>query len=60
MSNVSFARIMYGTNENVRGTAKMNASGFSASANFAAPEKDQQPSLQGLLHKAWLILSSKS
>ena len=57
MSNVSFARIMYGTNDNVRSAAKMIATNF---ASPAPSEKDQQPSLQGLLHKAWLAISSKS
>jgi hypothetical protein len=57
MSNVSFARIMYGTNDNVRGGAQMPAPNFVASA---ASEKEQQPSLQELLHKAWLAISSKS
>lgn len=61
MSNLSFARIMYGTNENVRGFANTNGAVLSSTANFIAAEKAQQQlSWQGLLQKAWLALSSKS
>lgn len=63
MSNLSFARIMYGTNESISTTARMSASGLSSvsnGANALNAAGNGQPSLQDLLHKAWLVLCSKS
>jgi hypothetical protein len=66
MSNLSFARIMYGTSEGVR-----NGSGLSASTPSPQPEPSIRSSLfpasstyssltlEDLLHKAWQVLSAK-
>jgi hypothetical protein len=66
MSNLSLARIMYGTNEDLNPLPSMHKSSLPSLAleseladsgnNSAA---DQDP-LQELLHKAWLLLSRKN
>lgn len=63
MSNLSFARIMFGTNENISAAPRMSASGLSSvtsGADTLSGSDRVQLSLQELLHKAWLVLSSKS
>ena len=66
MTNVSLARIMYGTNEDLHALSPMRRtslpslapqSGFENSGNDTATEQDP---LQGLLHKAWFLLSRKN
>jgi hypothetical protein len=63
VSNLSFARIMYGTNENMSATSRMSAPGLASLATGADALNGLskgQLSLQELLHRAWLLLSSKS
>ena len=64
MSNVSFARIMYGTNENARSFTRMSSPGLSSvvtknadsSLNSAA---GAHGAFEELLRKAWLAISAK-
>jgi hypothetical protein len=64
VSNLSFARIMYGTNEDTRSFARMSSPGLSAAADSAgvsnASTKVEGTSLEGLLHKVWAALSFKN
>ncbi len=64
MSNVSFARIMYGNNEsngrnNGRGLLPFAPAMTSASAAGSATAKPAH-GLEDLLHRAWAVLSHKS
>lgn len=64
MTNLSFARIMYGTSEDSQGSTSMNASALAApselssnrDANGSAVETE---TLGELLHRAWTNLSGK-
>jgi hypothetical protein len=54
---------MFGTNENISAAPRMSASGLSSvtsGADTLSGSDRVQLSLQELLHKAWLVLSSKS
>ncbi|HEY1470821.1 MAG TPA: hypothetical protein VGF61_17410 [Candidatus Acidoferrum sp.] len=66
MSNVSLARIMYGSSERPRSDSGLDTSGSSwpaASLFVAGSSRDSEPhdalTLEGLLHKAWQALSLK-
>jgi hypothetical protein len=66
MSNVSFARIMYGSSEGPRSNSGLNSSGSSwpAAPSFVASsshgsETHDALTLESLLHKAWQALSAK-
>jgi hypothetical protein len=63
MSNLSLARIMYGTSEEVRSSDRFNSPGLSSispAADQPNASGNQEPaSLEELLHKAWQVLSSK-
>jgi hypothetical protein len=66
MSNVSFARIMYGSSEGPRSNSELNSSGSSwpAAPSFvASPSRGSEThdvlTLESLLHKAWQALSAK-
>jgi hypothetical protein len=64
MTNLSLARIMYGTNEDLHAPHSMRGSGFPSPANQAARENasgsmTHENSLGDLLHKAWYSLSGK-
>jgi len=66
MMNVSLARIMYGTNEDLHASHSMNAVGIPSPAHQPAGRgaagKAGDPSsgtLGGLLHKAWAALHQK-
>lgn len=64
MTNLSFARIMYGTSEDSQGSMNTTATALSAAsvaANHGADTKADEPDALGeLLHRAWTILSRKS
>jgi hypothetical protein len=64
MTNLSFARIMYGTSEDSQHSTSMNASVLSAlstpSSNNGADNTAQSETLGQLLHRAWTTLSGKS
>jgi hypothetical protein len=64
MTNLSFARIMYGTSEDSQHSTSMNASVLSAlstpSSNNGADNTAQSETLGQLLHRAWITLSGKS
>jgi hypothetical protein len=64
MTNLSFARIMYGTSEDSQGSMNTTASALSAaspSANQGMKNAGEEPDTLGeLLHRAWIILSRKS
>jgi len=57
MSNLSFARIMYGSNQDLRSSGWMSASAIPSQPAFSA--KPASLTLESLLHKAWLALSTK-
>ena len=66
MMNVSLARIMYGTNEDLHAPHSMSAAGIPSPANQsarmgAAGKAPGSPSvtLEALLHKAWAALHPK-
>ncbi len=63
MSNLSFARIMYGTGQEPRSTASMQASNFpSQSWTATSPNSARDASgfsIESFFHKAWTALSSK-
>jgi len=66
MSNVSFARIMYGSSEGPRSNSGLNPSGSSwpAAPSFVASppqgsETHDALTLESLLHKAWQALSAQ-
>ena len=66
MSNVSLARIMYGTSEGSRNDYGPHSSGNSlpAAPSFVSSNSDRSDSyntltLESLLHKAWEALSAK-
>jgi hypothetical protein len=66
MSNVSFARIMYGSSEGPRSNSGLNSSGSSwpAAPSFVASpshgsETHDALTLESLLHRAWQALSAK-
>jgi hypothetical protein len=64
MTNLSFARIMYGTSEDSQHSTSMNASALSAlsepSPKSSANTPAELDTLGELLHKAWITLSGKS
>jgi hypothetical protein len=64
MTNLSFARIMYGTSEDSQGSMNTTAtalSAASAAANHGIDQTADEPDALGeLLHRAWTILSRKS
>ncbi len=64
MTNLSFARIMYGTSEDSQHSTNMNASVLSALAtppsNNGADNAVASETLGQLLHRAWTTLSGKS
>jgi hypothetical protein len=64
MTNLSFARIMYGTSEDSQHSTSMNASVLSAlstpSSNNGADHIGEPETLGQLLHRAWTTLSGKS
>jgi hypothetical protein len=64
MINMSLARIMYGTNDDVHAPYSMNAAGFSASTGQSTHELSEKNSavpghvaLGGILRKAWTALT---
>ncbi len=66
MSELSFARIMYGTSEGIRSSAGFSSSGtLSRPANSFGAGSDPGGrsnglhALENLLHKAWLAVSTK-
>jgi hypothetical protein len=66
MSNVSLARIMYGSGDGPRSDYGLNSSesSFPAAPSFASSrsrgsETHDAPTLESLLHKAWQALSAK-
>jgi hypothetical protein len=61
MTNLSLARIMYGTSEEYHASASTTAAALSApSLTHSADKSDvEQETLGELLHRAWTILSSK-
>ncbi|HKM67657.1 MAG TPA: hypothetical protein VJX70_10865 [Candidatus Acidoferrum sp.] len=63
MSNLSFARIMYGTSQEPHSTASMPVSNFeSQSLTAASPNSDRGASglsIEGFFHKAWMAISAK-
>lgn len=66
MSNLSLARIMYGSSEGVRTASGLSFSSPSFhtmlsmnSGSSTAPQVHSSLTLQDLLHKAWLVLSTK-
>ena len=66
MSNVSFARIMYGSSEGPRSNSSLNSSvsSWPATPSFVASlshgsETHDALTLESLLHKAWQALSAK-
>jgi hypothetical protein len=66
MSNVSLARIMYGSSEGPRSNSRLNSPGssspvapsFVASSSHGSETQDAL-TLARLLHKAWQALSTK-
>jgi hypothetical protein len=65
MTNLSFARIMYGTSEDFQGSINMNASALSAlstpsSNSGAAKSVVETETLGELLRRAWVNLSGRS
>jgi hypothetical protein len=64
MTNLSFARIMYGTSEDSQHSTSMNAAALSAlstpSSTHSAENSPESETLGELLHRAWLNLSRKS
>jgi hypothetical protein len=64
MTNLSFARIMFGTSEDSQHSTIMNASALSAlsgsSTTPGAENTVESVSLGELLHRAWINLSRKS
>jgi hypothetical protein len=64
MTNLSFARIMYGTSEDSQHSTSMNASVLSAlttlSSNNGPDGARESETLGQLLHRAWITLSGKS
>jgi hypothetical protein len=64
MTNLSFARIMYGTSEDSQGSMNTTASALtavSAPSNHGTENATEEPDTLGeLLHRAWTILSRKS
>jgi hypothetical protein len=63
MTNLSFARIMYGTSEDSQHSTSMNASALSAlstlSSNGTEENATESETLGELLHRAWMNLSRK-
>jgi hypothetical protein len=66
MANLSLARIMYGTNDDLHSTTAVRAPSFSplltqaASGNLADPGNATKPApFSSLLQKAWSTLTSK-
>jgi hypothetical protein len=64
MTNLSLARIMYGTNEDLHAPHSMRGSGFPSPAiqapgENAAGSATEKNSLGDLLHKAWSSLVGK-
>jgi hypothetical protein len=64
VSNVSLARIMYGTNENARSFTRMSSPGLSSVVTQNADSSlnsavGGQGAFEELLRKAWLAISAK-
>jgi hypothetical protein len=60
MTNLSFARIMYGTSEDSQHSTSMNASALSTpSSNGTEENATESETLGELLHRAWMNLSRK-
>jgi hypothetical protein len=66
MSNVSLARIMYGSSEGPRSNSFLNSSGSSlpvapsiVASSSHGSETHKALTLESLLHKAWQALSTK-
>jgi len=66
MSNLSLARIMYGTNQQIHSSANSPSAGLSAYRAELSGSKpvygQTQPdgsTLEGFLHKAWLSIAHK-
>ncbi len=66
MSNLSFARIMYGTSEGTRNNASHGSPTFSSQAPLpihrsSSPEAHSEAglTLEMLLHKVWQALSAR-
>jgi hypothetical protein len=63
MTNLSFARIMYGTSEDSQHSTDVNGSALSAlsapPANNNANTAAELETLGELLHRAWITLSGK-
>ncbi|HEV2101289.1 MAG TPA: hypothetical protein VGR58_00790 [Candidatus Acidoferrum sp.] len=67
MSNLSFARIMYGTSQEVNSPAYGAASNFPSALNQGAEGDSSRRSANGpqgstvesILHKLWMVLSEK-
>lgn len=66
MSNLSFARIMYGTSQEVNSPAYGAASNFPSTPNQAAEDNSlrsangpQGSTVESILHKLWMALSEK-
>jgi hypothetical protein len=65
MTNLSFARIMYGTSEDSQGAMNMNASALAAAADPSTNHGRDKAALEietlgELLHRAWANLSGKA
>ena len=66
MSNLSFARIMYGTNQEVNSPVYAAASNFPSTLNQTAEggfrrsaNEPQGATVESILHKLWIALSEK-
>ena len=63
MTNVSLARIMYGTNQDLRVAERATASGLPVAAATPAVKNSppsELPTLDELLHNVWSRLTHKS
>ena len=67
MANLSFARIMYGANEDIHSMHGMGGPGFASHASNAGPQNSAKASagfrlatLGKLLHNAWAIFTGRS
>jgi len=63
MSNLSFARIMYGTSQESHSNTSMQVSNFPSQSLVATSPNSARGesglSVESLFHKAWIALSSK-
>ena len=67
MANLSFARIMYGANEDIHSTHGMSTPAFASLASNTGPRNSAKASagfrlatLGKLLHNAWAIFTGRS